>query len=115
MKYRYGFIVALLLLLFGTGGAQEDGTAPAQNGAQAGLVLQSDVLKPDPEGQNYRALRLDGIFYETAEGRTILPNEFLYDDYVSGEGLKTQSKMADGRMVIRRVRASKRDDAQAHR
>jgi len=112
MKYPYVFIVALAIAMFGAGGAGETGSAPAQNRPAAGLGLQSNLLKPDPTGGNSRSLRLDGIFYETAEGRVILPPELTAGNSgVSGKPWKAQSKMADGRVVTVAVSPEGKDFA----
>jgi alpha-D-xyloside xylohydrolase len=106
MKYPYVFVVALAIAMFGAGGAGETGSAPAQNRPATGLVLQSNVLAPDPAGGNSRSLRIDRIFYETAEGRVILPPELTDGNSgisgkpsKPGKQWKAQSKMADGRVV----------------
>ena len=92
MKHRYAFVVVLALAMFGAGGVQENGSAPAQDRTQASLVLQSNVLEPDPAGANDRSLRLDGIFYETAEGRVLLPAESTEgNDGISGRRWEVQS------------------------
>jgi alpha-D-xyloside xylohydrolase len=99
MNLRYAFIAALALGMFGSGGAQENEYAPGQNGTQTGLVLKSNVLAPDPMEGNSRCLRMDGFFYETAEGRVILPPEFTEGYRGLGGRWEAQSKTADGRIV----------------
>lgn len=100
MKRRYAYAAALALAILAAFGIQETGSAPVQSGTQASLVLQSDLLKPDPADANNRSLKIDGIFYETAKGRVILPAEFTNGKGgISGTPWEIQSKTADGRMV----------------
>jgi alpha-D-xyloside xylohydrolase len=100
MKLQYAFIVVFAIAVFGTGGAQGNGSIPAQNREQSVVVLQSNVLAPGPKGANRGSLRLDGIFYETAAGRVFLQAEFTNNNGgVSNKRWQAQSKMADGRTV----------------
>lgn len=100
MKHRYALIVALALAMFVAVGCRENGFAPAQNRTQTGLALQSDVLAPGPWGANDRSLQIDEIFYETAEGRVMLPAAFKNGNgSVSDKPWEAQSKTADGRMA----------------
>ncbi|MBZ5496638.1 MAG: alpha-glucosidase [Acidobacteriia bacterium] len=112
MNHRCASVLVPALVMFGAGGAQERGSAPRQNMTQASLVLQSNGLTPDRQGSHNRSLRLDGIFYETAQGRVTLPGEFT-----EGKGGVTtrlweaQSKMADGRIVTIAARPQGKDFA----
>ena len=100
MNYRYAFVLVLTLLLFGFGGVREQGSAAAQAQTPSGLLLRSDDLAPDPMGSNNRSLRLDGFFYETAQGRVVFPPEFAQGKGVVAEKpWDAQLKMADGRVV----------------
>jgi alpha-D-xyloside xylohydrolase len=100
MIFRYLIIAALTLMMFGSGGAKENTTAPAQTRAQASLTLHSYNLAPDPARENGRSLKLDGLFYETAEGRILLPEELTNTHAVIGARPgKAQLKMNDGRTV----------------
>lgn len=68
---------------------------PSESGAV--LILQSKSLVPQGESHS---LKLDGLFYETAAGRTMLPAEIK----TTAEGVRdkewqSQTKMPDGRVV----------------
>ncbi len=65
--------------------------------SQAVLVLRSNSLAPQGQGPESRSLKLDGLFYETAQGRTMLPAELTAK--ARNNRLEGQTKMADGRMV----------------
>ena len=100
MKHRYVLVVLLALSMFGAGGAQENRSATVQDRTQASLVLQSNVLAPDPTDIKDRSLRIDGIFYETEAGRVILPATFTEGKSgVSNKPWEAQSKTVDGRVV----------------
>src|SRR5207245_207970 len=92
MKIRieiYLIAFVALLSMFATGQAQK-----LTNSGGAMLVLESNQLAGE------KKLRLDGLFFETANGRTMLPAELtkgakaIKDKPWSGE-----SRMADGRVV----------------
>ncbi len=72
--------------------------ALAQNReSQAVLVLRSNSLAPQGQGPESRSLKLDGLFFETAQGRTMLPAELTTK--ARNNRLEAQTKMADGRVV----------------
>jgi len=100
MKHQYAIVVVLALAMFGAGEAQEKASNPAQNRGRATLVLSSKVLAPDPGGTNTASLRLDGIYYETAEGRRMMPEE-ITEGYgrSAGKPWAARTRMADGRSV----------------
>lgn len=100
MTFRCLIIAALTLMVFGSGGAEENKSAPEQNRAQASLTLHSYNLATDSTGKNNRSLRLDGLFYETAEGRVFLPAELTNTPGgVLDRQRKAQLKMNDGRNI----------------
>lgn len=95
------FIIRLLILpvLLGLSDA-----VPAQQPSEsrAVLILQSKHLSPHREG---RSLKLDGLFYETATGRTMLPAEIkTRAEGVGNKHWDEQAKMPDGRTVNVSVR-----------
>jgi alpha-D-xyloside xylohydrolase len=63
---------------------------PAQQ-AGAALTLQSRKLAPHGSGPDSRSLKIDGLYFETARGRTRLP-EFI-----------SQTTMPDGRTILANV------------
>jgi alpha-D-xyloside xylohydrolase len=87
----YGFLLASL---FTNAGAQQS----SQTGTGAVLLLQSKQISKGP-------LRLDGLFFETAKGRTMLPialtgrqQQFKNDSWTG------QTKASDGRVVTLHVK-----------
>ena len=100
MKFRYAFVVALSIVMFGAGGSQENKSAQAQNRAHASLLLQSKAVSPGSTDTPSRPLRLDEIYYETAERRMYLQAEFTDRKGSSFDRRReAQSKMSDGRTV----------------
>ncbi len=90
----------LLLVLFLPMAGLAQSALPTQTESEkAGLVL------PQGQGQGIdkRVLRLDSFFYETAQGRTVLPAQ------LAGEGLENQIKTADGRTVTLSVKRDGRN------
>src|SRR4051812_19366013 len=77
------------------GGGQN---ASAQSENQAVILLRSKSLRPAGPGAKSRSLKLDGLFYETAEGRVMLPAQVTAGAKRDGQ-LDGQAKMADGRVV----------------
>src|SRR5262245_6608764 len=69
------------------------------NGAD--LTLYSNSLAPHGTGRESRALKLDGLFFETAGGLTALPPE-IYGG-VQNE-LQRRAQLADGRVVTLQVK-----------
>ncbi len=63
-------------------------------GGQLAVLLPSDDLTPQ-DGQP-AALRLDGLFYETSEGRVSVPADLVVKGRAALEG---QAQMPDGRVV----------------
>jgi alpha-glucosidase (family GH31 glycosyl hydrolase) len=96
MKTR--FATYLLILL--TAGVVSNAQQPAeQRDGSAVLILQSAALGQS-RGTARGSLRLDGLFYETATGRTILPAALTAKAQSIRASLwKNQLKMADGRVV----------------
>lgn len=72
--------------------------ARVNNENQAAIVLRSKSLRPEGSGADARSLKLDGLFYETAQGRVMLPTEATAGAKMDGR-LETQTQMADGRVV----------------
>src|SRR5258708_18947813 len=90
----------LLLVLFLPMAGLAQSALPTQTEREkSGLVL------PQGQGQGIdkRGLRLDSFFYETAQGRTVLPAQ------LAGEGLENQIKTADGRTVTLSVKRDGRN------
>src|SRR2546426_10244969 len=74
-----------------------------QSENQAVIVLRSQSLAPQGQGPDSRSLRLNDLFYETAEGRVHLPAQVTAKAGRAGE-LDGQARMADGRLVRGSVR-----------
>src|SRR5437868_2058391 len=72
--------------------------ASAQGEHQALIVLRSKSLRLAGPGAESRSLKLDGLFYETAEGRVMLPAQVTAGATRDGQ-LDGRAKMADGRVV----------------
>jgi alpha-D-xyloside xylohydrolase len=90
--YRAWFLL-ILLLMFGVGVAQDKKST-------AGLTLHSAALASNPLGFGNRSLRLDGIFFETAQGRTLLPSEFgKGSDGIQTRQWESRVKTEGGRVV----------------
>jgi alpha-glucosidase (family GH31 glycosyl hydrolase) len=97
--------VALLLMLFIPGTPLRTPQARPSLQAAAGqatatVVLRATGLKPRGQGADSRSLRLDGLFYETARGRTPLPAGLTAGPGGTGnQRLGGQARMPDGRTV----------------
>ena len=92
---RLALILPLLLALL-PAGCYLNRTALSHSGGQAGLVLHSARTAT----AGIRTLRLSGLFYETAAGRTALPANLAADSFVPfDESVNAQVKMPDGRLV----------------
>ncbi len=112
MKIQFRSVVALVLVFFMTGCTMEKESDPIEDDAQSGLVLQSNVLAPGPGGANDRSLRIDEIFFETAENRVNLNGECIKGS-VRGSGgqWKEECVTSDGRVVSITVTPQKNDFA----
>jgi alpha-glucosidase (family GH31 glycosyl hydrolase) len=79
-------------------GAQNRNMLPGQD--QSSLILRSDALAPESAASGNRFLLLDGLFYETAQGRTAIPGSLTDGTLdVRDKPWGKQEKMADGRVV----------------
>lgn len=92
-------IFAVLAPLVGFTGCSALNFAPTTDAA---LLLRSDKLSPLGRGRESRALRLDGLFYETANGRVALPAQ-LTARLNRGEN-EVRRKMPDGRVLVVSIR-----------
>src|ERR1700674_525669 len=93
MRSIHLICLAVLLSLLNTSHTQSLGQ---QSGAV--LVLQSNSLKPTQTGAH--SLRLDGLFYETANGRSLLPATLTSPRQgIRAKAWTSQATMADGRVV----------------
>ena len=63
------------------------------------LVLESNQLAKTKQDSSRRLLRMDGFFYETARGRTMLPSLTLGMPAVKNRPLRRSIKLADGTVV----------------
>lgn len=70
----------------------------------AALLLPSKSLAPQPDGN--RSLKLDGMFYETTNGRTALPAALLLQ---ANGRTPAKARMADGREVTITVKPQGRN------
>lgn len=64
---------------------------------QSVLILRSNNLTPHEQSPESHALKLDGLFYETAQGRMMLPEEPIAR--AKNNRLEEQATMPDGRVV----------------
>jgi alpha-D-xyloside xylohydrolase len=99
---KKSIIILLLILMVPAvnGGGQNTNLAGGQNHDQALLILHSNELVPESPGSGNRSLQLDGMFFETAGGRTALPAALTAGSWnVRGKVWQAQTKMADGRIV----------------
>ena len=92
--------LALALLVPGwLGGCSAAKPAAATRPPAAALVLDARDLLPQADLAG-RSLRLDGLYYETAQGRTMLPSPLaLHAAEGSEQLLHSQAIMPDGRVV----------------
>ena len=84
-------ILAFLVLIYGCQSTPAQGTS---SGPGTTLVLQSNSL-----GTGSGSLTLDGFFYETATGRTILPATFSGRVSTRSQTWNRQTRMPDGRII----------------
>jgi alpha-glucosidase (family GH31 glycosyl hydrolase) len=70
----------------------------SSSAAAAVLPLRSKVLAPLGSGAQSRALRIDGLFIETPQGRTSLPGALIAKPQQNG-AVEGQATMPDGRVV----------------
>jgi alpha-D-xyloside xylohydrolase len=99
MTLRVVILLPVVLLVpFTLAGTSQVNPAVGGSQGQATLVLPSEQLAPQGQGADARSLRIDGLFYETASGRTALPAE-LVGSARARPGQPGQAKMADGRVV----------------
>ena len=72
---------------------------------QASLVLRSDNLAARGQSADARSLLLDGLFYETAAGRVVLPAGLTAKSQsIRDRQWQSQARMADGRTVTASAR-----------
>jgi alpha-D-xyloside xylohydrolase len=91
-------VTCLLVAIVVTTSVRAQPKSPSQNSeGQAAVILHSAFLAPNGPGAD-RTLKLDGLFYETAKGRTNLPAE-LTATARSTVRLARQARMADGRVI----------------
>jgi alpha-D-xyloside xylohydrolase len=106
MKRNGVFNLLILLSLCVASHAQQT-SEKRYNGAV--LTLQSTELS---QGRRARggSLRIDGLFYETAAGRTVLPEQLTGErQSIRGKPWKRELKMADGRTVSIAVQPQGKD------
>jgi alpha-glucosidase (family GH31 glycosyl hydrolase) len=72
--------------------------APDQSANGAVLLLRSKALAQMGTGSESRALKIDGLLLETAQGRTPLPAELIATPQKDGT-IQGQTKLPDGRTV----------------
>jgi len=78
MRRKLPTKVLLLFLVAATLVAQSRGNLPAANAqvnTEATLILRSNQLAPMGDGAESRSLKISGLFFETAAGRTMLSEE----------------------------------------
>ena len=73
----------------------------------AALVLYSERLAAQGQGPDSRALTLDGLFYETTNGRVTLPVRLTVKP--QSNRLESQTTMPDGRVVTVSVKPDGKD------
>lgn len=99
MRRRFLFPFLLVLGLTAILVSRPTRNAHAARGdGNAVVVLHSKNLSDQEKGAEAGALRLDGLFFETAQGRTALPAQLTEKMKASGQ-FENQIKLADGRIV----------------
>ena len=103
MKFRLAITLLLAAAVPTCAAAQSAPSAPAvQSAAPAAppavLVLRSKSLAPFSAGAQSRALRIDGLYIETLQGRVSLPAALIATPQKNG-ALEGQATMPDGRIV----------------
>jgi alpha-glucosidase (family GH31 glycosyl hydrolase) len=92
-------LIALLIPLAPAGAFQAKPSIETGAGRQA-LLLHSRSLVPRGQGAESRALRIDGLFFETEGGRTDLPVQlFAGAQDRKARGLASRARTTDGRVV----------------
>lgn len=86
-------VAAVVLAGHVLGNAQQPGA-----GRGASLVIRSRALAPVAAGPERSTLTIDGLFFETAKGRTLLPAAVTPAPR-SGNVVSGEAKMPDGRLV----------------
>jgi alpha-D-xyloside xylohydrolase len=103
----------LLLLLVAIvpcmqGGSPNGNPSAGQNPDQAALILHASALAPARPGTGDRTLTLDGMFFETAQGRTAIPGALTAGPRaIRNRVWEAQAKMPDGRVVKLSARPEK--------
>lgn len=106
MKRAGGIYLLILLGLCVPSNAQQ---TSERKDSGAVLTLQSTALSQG-RGSGRGSLRIDGWFYETAAGRTVLPKQLTAKRQSIRDRLwKSQFQMADGRMVTISVQPRGKD------
>jgi len=99
---RHMVNIAMFLLLMPVmiaGASQANASSQADTG-QAVLELRSQRLKPQVPGPEGRVLKIDGLFFETAVGRTTLPGQLTARQRNSRNSQAAdEARLADGRVV----------------
>lgn len=96
---------AIILLLIsmvpcGQSGAQNRNLPSGIDQDQVSLFLHSTALAPESPGSANRSLLLDGMFYETSKGRTLIPGSLIAGPRdVRNRPWEAQAKTADGRVL----------------
>src|SRR5262245_55162841 len=65
--------------------------------------LQAQQVTLESANLATKSLVLSGLFYETAQGRTLLPAQLIGNARVSTRAWRREMRMPDGRNVIARV------------
>ncbi len=100
MKFRRSVVAVLAQAALGAAWTRENMSGPVPDGGEASLVLRPGTRLPAPAGAPAPSVRIDGIHYETAAGRVVLPAGLTGGDRtVSGARWKVRSTTADGRTV----------------
>jgi alpha-glucosidase (family GH31 glycosyl hydrolase) len=94
-------LLLLVLLVPGTRvRTSQTPPSPQVSGDQAGVILPAASLRPHGQGPQSRALKLDGLFFETAGGQTRLPAQLTAQSQGDRTGrVEGHVTMADGRVV----------------
>jgi alpha-D-xyloside xylohydrolase len=96
--YRTYGILPLVLLFLVVVFLRAEAQQPTAGGAS--LVLSSTSLAPNEKDPGSRSLKLDGLFYETAAGRVLLPAELTEKaQRLANKQWSGQTRMTDGRVV----------------
>src|SRR5215813_7243849 len=93
MKKKTNLLLTICIVLFCL---SSQAFAEKQTEPSATIVLESPKLEATPRG---RSLRIDGLFYETSNGRTEFPYQLSLTRALNHRPWSSEASMRDGRIV----------------